>query len=70
MKSVTNNTRQAVALVTGVKDGVATVEDVRPGETKNVAVREDDPHYQGLLHAQAITVGEAKRGRQPAPSDT
>jgi len=71
MISVTNHLSRNFHVVTGVKDGAAVVEHVKPGETKNLNVKDDHPEIVAHAAAKAITVGEPARGRaaSAAPSD-
>lgn len=65
---ITNLTDRVLDFNIGVKDRVVQTDDVRPGESKGVAVQPDDPHLVALIKAGAVTVknptGEARKATE------
>ncbi len=60
MPRLTNTTRQNIEVPTGVKDGMAQMEFIRPGETKAVNCASDDPTLVAHLRSGGLTT-EDKR---------
>ncbi|RAI44706.1 hypothetical protein [Rhodoplanes roseus] len=67
MPRITNHTRQTLDFVIPgkPKDGVPPTASVRPGETADIDVREDDPVLLGRIAAGAVSV-DAKRPSKAA----
>lgn len=70
MTKITNLNRQTnVTLTTGSKDGVPTVETLKPGESRNIEISADDVQVVALHHAGQIAVGtEARGAASPTPA--
>ena len=68
MANVTSHAATTLTFVTGVKDGEPVVESLRPGETRDIALRENDPIVEGYRLSGAITVEghKPKKSREPA----
>jgi hypothetical protein len=69
MTEITNNTRETLNFVVGVKDGQPVTEDVKAGETKDIAVDPEANDVKGRSLAGAITVGASRR-RASAKSES
>lgn len=62
MAQVTNNIRdRKVEVFTGVRDGVAQMEAIDPGATRDVPIDMENALNKGLEIAGAITVAAAKK---------
>ena len=66
---MTNNTHQSLAFVTGVKNGEPVTEDIRPRETKDIAVNADDPVVKGRILSGAITVDDRTAAKVAKAAD-
>lgn len=60
MPNITNNTRQTIDFVVGVRDGAAQTDSVKAGETKAIDVKSDDPKLGAYRAAGAITINASK----------
>ena len=68
MAKITNLTRDTMNFVTGVKDGAALTESLKPGETGDINVDPADAQLQGRLLSGAIAIegGAAVPTKAPA----
>ncbi len=65
MTSVTNKSRATLPLVVGGTPSAPKVENLAPGQTRNVDLKKDDPRLVGLAH-----VGQIKINAEAAPRKT
>lgn len=70
MISITNQHRGDLEFATGVRGGATTFTTVKAGETRNVDVSADDRTVVARVNAGMITVGDARRGRQPGAASS
>lgn len=70
MTMIKNLNRHAiVTLTTGSKDGVPTVESLRPGDSRNIDISADNLQVAALHLAGQIAVGTEARGAvSPTPA--
>lgn len=66
---ITNLHSKTLEFVTGVKDGAAVLEAIKPGETKSVSAK-GDVMVEAYRNAGLITVDSAPahRGKEPSNS--
>ena len=71
MTQIKNLSAASLPFVVGGTPDNPTVEFLKPGETKNLAIKEDSPILVGLAHAGSIAVGkDAKSTPAPAAGET
>jgi ferredoxin-NADP reductase len=56
MTEITNNTRESMSFTTGVKDGAAITESLKPGETRDIKVNVQDAQLRGRALSGAISI--------------